>query len=71
MKHRRLIASIVLLIFLSLWIWGAATIGTALADGPKWAAFLFFVVAGIGWAFPLKPLFGWMNTPPDRDESGA
>lgn len=24
----------------------------------------FFVAAGIVWALPLKPLFGWVNSPP-------
>ena len=30
---------------------------------------LFYVVAGIGWVFPLRPLFLWMNAnqPPEED----
>jgi hypothetical protein len=51
--------------FLVFWIWGAATIGTMLATAPKWATLLFFVVAGIGWAVPLKPVFTWMNSGPE------
>ena len=66
-SQRRIVASIVLLVFLGLWIWGAATIGTMLATAPKWASLIFFVVAGIGWAFPLKPLFDWMNSAPADD----
>ena len=27
-------------------------------------AFLFFIVAGTVWAFPLKPVFAWMNKEP-------
>ncbi|WOR16017.1 DUF2842 domain-containing protein [Hyphomonas sp. FCG-A18] len=64
-SQRRLIASIVLIVFLGLWVWGAATIGSHLATAPKWAALIFFVVAGIGWAVPLKPVFNWMNSGPE------
>ena len=66
-SQRRLIASIVVMVFLGLWIWGAATIGTMLATGPKWVSLIFFVVAGIGWAVPLKPVFTWMNSGPEEE----
>lgn len=55
------------MLFLGLWIWGAGTMGTQLATAPKWASLLFFVVAGIGWAVPLKPVFTWMNSGPEED----
>lgn len=64
-SKRRIVASIVLLLFLGFWVWGAATIGTMLATAPKWISLIFFVVAGIGWAVPLKPVFGWMNSGPE------
>ena len=63
-SQRRIVASLILLIFLGFWIWGAATIGTMLATAPKWMSLIFFVVAGIGWAVPLKPVFAWMNSGP-------
>ncbi|MEM9840929.1 MAG: DUF2842 domain-containing protein [Pseudomonadota bacterium] len=25
--------------------------------------FVFFIAAGIAWAFPLKPVMGWANKP--------
>ena len=53
------------LIFLGTWIWGAATIGSMLVTAPKWLSLIFFVVAGIGWAVPLKPVFNWMNSVPE------
>ncbi|MEO1305719.1 MAG: DUF2842 domain-containing protein [Pseudomonadota bacterium] len=64
-SQRRIVASIVQLCFLAFWIWGAATIGTMLATAPKWVTLIFFVVAGIGWAVPLKPVFTWMNSVPE------
>ena len=64
-SHRRINDSAGVDHVLAAWVIGAATLGTMLATGPKWAQLIFFVVAGIGWAFPLKPLFGWMNTGPE------
>ena len=66
-SKRRLVASVIVMAFLIFWIWGAATIGTQLATAPKWASLVFFVVAGIGWAVPLKPVFTWMNSGPEED----
>jgi hypothetical protein len=66
-SKRRLIASIIVMLFLVFWIWGAATIGSQLAIAPKWMSLVFFVVAGVGWALPLKPVFTWMNSGPEED----
>ena len=59
---RKLVAMLVTLSFLALWIAGAATIGSSITDAPKWVQLLFYIVAGIGWALPLKPLMLWMNS---------
>ncbi len=64
-SQRRIIACVTILAFLIFWIWGAATIGTRLTDAPKWASLIFYIVAGIGWAVPLKPVFTWMNSGPE------
>lgn len=65
---RKPIASLVLLAFMAFWIWLVAAVGTHSGNWPKWAELLFYVVAGIGWILPIKPLFAWMNakeTPQD------
>ena len=36
----------------------------------RWAQLAFYVLAGVSWIFPLKPLFAWMNRgvpPPEED----
>ena len=66
-SQRRIIASIILLLFLAFWVWAAASIGSQLATAPKWLTLIFYVVAGIGWAVPLKPVFAWMNSGPEED----
>lgn len=64
-SQRRIVASVIILAFLGLWIWGAATLGTMLATAPKWATLIYYIVAGIGWAVPLKPVLSWMNSVPE------
>ena len=66
---RKIIGSLILLSFIAFWIWAAGTVGTHTANWPFWAQMAFFVIAGFGWIFPLKPLFGWINRgqPPEED----
>ena len=66
--QRRIVASLILLVFLGVWIWAAATIGSYLATAPKWMSLIFFIVAGIGWVVPLRPVFKWMNAGPEPDD---
>ena len=58
---RKIIAGLVLLAFIAIWIFLAATIGTQLAGAPKWVQLVFYIVAGIAWVIPLRPLMRWMN----------
>ena len=64
-SQRRIVASIILLLFLAFWIWGAATIGSQIATGPRWLNLVFYVIAGVGWGLPLKPVFDCMNSGPE------
>ena len=64
---RKIIAMLITILFLALWIFGAATIGSSMTDWPQLLQLAFYVVAGIGWVFPLKPLMGWMNSTPKAD----
>lgn len=58
---RKPIASLVLLLFIAFWIWLAGTVGSAITDAPQVLQLIFYIFAGIGWIFPLRPLFKWMN----------
>ena len=61
---RKIVTGLVLLAFLALWIVIAATIGSKLTGAPQWAQLVFYVVAGIAWVLPLRPLMRWMNSRP-------
>jgi hypothetical protein len=61
-RTRKALGCFVLLAYLALYAALAATLGGyVLACTPNWAALLYYVVAGVIWVLPLKPLFAWMN----------
>jgi hypothetical protein len=39
-----------------------ASVGALIVTAPWWAQTPFYLVAGIVWIFPLKPLLRWMET---------
>ena len=67
---RKIVASLAMLVFICIWIALAVKTGESLADSPRWVQLIFYVVAGIGWIAPMKPLFAWMNAGahPEQDE---
>jgi len=61
-RTRKALGCFVLLGYLGAYCAFAATLGATLVQTfPNWAQLLYFIVAGIAWVLPLKPLFGWMN----------
>ncbi len=62
---RKAIAMVVTLLFIAIYAAAAATIGSNITGAPGVVQLLFYVVAGVAWAFPLKPLMAWMNAPRD------
>lgn len=64
-SRRKPIAMLAVLGFLAVWIWAAASIGSAMTGAPQWQQLGFYVIAGIGWVLPLRPVFAWMNRGPE------
>lgn len=58
---RKPLGFLILLIWLAGYVTLAVTIGSNMTAWPRLVQFIFYVVAGIAWILPLKPLFGWMN----------
>jgi len=59
---RKALGSFALIAYMLVFIGFAAVLGErVLANTPWWVALIYFVIAGVIWAAPLKPLFGWMN----------
>lgn len=62
MRTRKALGCFALLAYLGVYAALAATLGAWLvAHIPHWAQLIYFVIAGVAWVFPLKPLFAWMN----------
>lgn len=60
---RKLIGTLVLLPAICAYLAAAATLADFVPD--FWLAKLvYFVIAGVVWAFPAKRLFEWMNSAP-------
>jgi membrane protein implicated in regulation of membrane protease activity len=66
-RDRRAIGLLATGIFLSVYIFFAASIGGAFAT-KHWAIQIaFFAVAGFIWVLPLRPVFMWMRKPDDGE----
>jgi hypothetical protein len=59
-RLRSLIASIVMLVFLAVYIWLATLIGGLLPPKP-WFTLPYYAVVGTAWGVPLIPLLSWIN----------
>lgn len=63
-RIRKLIGTLVLLVFVLVYAWAAATIGMGrITLAPAWAQFLYFLVAGLLWVVPAAILIRWMQRP--------
>lgn len=61
-RARKALGCSLLLAYLALYVGAAASVGAwLLPRAPAWAEFIYYVVAGLVWVAPLKPLFAWMN----------
>lgn len=64
---RKPVASLILLSFIIAYIVLVATFSGMIGSWPRWAQLVFYIVAGFGWIFPLRPLFAWMNRGASQD----
>ncbi len=71
-RTRKLIGTVVLLIFLTLYAWAAAAIGAGrITLAPAWAQFAFFLVAGLAWVIPAGLLIRWMQRPTEAQAAST
>jgi hypothetical protein len=63
-RARKLIGTIVLLVFLALYAWIAGVISAGrITLAPAWAQFAYFLAAGLAWVVPAGLLIRWMQRP--------
>lgn len=51
-----------ILLLILLWCVAVAALAPLVTQLPFLLELLFYVVAGIGWIFPVRPLLTWMET---------
>jgi predicted membrane channel-forming protein YqfA (hemolysin III family) len=61
---RKPLAILATLALLALWIIAVASLSGPIAALPRWLQPVIYIIAGVAWVFPLRPVFRWMNTPP-------
>ena len=63
-RGRRAMGCAALLAYLALYVVLAASLAAFLTPRlPFWGGLVFYAVAGVAWAAPLKPLIDWMKRP--------
>jgi hypothetical protein len=51
-----------ILAWITLWVVLVASLSGSVGEWPVLLQALFYLVAGIAWIFPLKPLLQWIET---------
>jgi TRAP-type uncharacterized transport system fused permease subunit len=62
-KDRRSLGMLIIGLYITAYIFAAASIGSLFADRVWWQQILYFAIAGTIWPLPLKPLMDWMAKP--------
>jgi hypothetical protein len=63
-RLRKLIGTLVLVVFVTLYALTAMTIAAAKLPGTSWfVQLLYFAIAGLLWIVPAAPLITWMQRP--------
>ena len=61
-RTRKLIGAVALLVLVTVWALLAMAIAQFAFSSPNsYAAWIFYVVAGMGWVLPAMPLIKWME----------
>ncbi len=64
MRTRKLIGTVLLLIFLAVYVTAAVMIGANhVVAAPAWVEFAYFLAAGLLWVIPAALLIKWMQRP--------
>lgn len=63
-RLRKLVGTVVLLVFLAVYVWLMTAIGSGrISEAPAVAQFAYFIAAGLVWVIPAGLLIRWMQRP--------
>lgn len=67
-RIRKLIGALALLLLVTVWALLAMAVAQFVFSSPNTlGAWLFYVVAGLGWVLPAMPIVSWMSRPSAQD----
>lgn len=70
-RTRKFIGTILLLVLVAVWaLLAMATAQFVFTSTNSLVAWIYYVVAGMGWVLPAMPLVRWMSTPGKADKAG-
>ncbi|WP_240008035.1 DUF2842 domain-containing protein [Pseudaquidulcibacter saccharophilus] len=69
-RYRRAIGLITTLSFIIIYVIFATVLGSFILNKPIWIKVPFFLVIGLVWVFPLRPLYMWMSPKPHEMPKG-
>ncbi len=58
---RKPVGMLAILAIIALWAWIIASFSARIGTWPNIIQLVFYVVAGIIWIFPVRPLLTWME----------
>jgi predicted membrane channel-forming protein YqfA (hemolysin III family) len=58
---RKPVGMLLILAIVALWAIAIASFSEVIGGWPGWLQAIFYVVAGIVWIFPVRPLLTWME----------
>ena len=58
---RKPVGMLLILAIIALWATAIASFSGMIGTWPGWLQAIFYVVAGIVWIFPVRPLLTWME----------
>ncbi|QDX27957.1 DUF2842 domain-containing protein [Sphingomonas suaedae] len=59
---RKPVGAFAIIALIVIWCVAVASLSAIVGEWPVLVQLVFYVVAGIVWIFPLKPLLRWMET---------
>jgi hypothetical protein len=51
-----------ILLLIAVWSFAVASLAPLVSQLPFLLEMVFYIVAGVGWIFPVRPLLTWMET---------
>ena len=68
-KSRKPIGLLMILVFLTIYCFGAMLVAVNFLPDSKWAEFIYYPIAGILWIFPIMKIINFMQPGEPEEDS--